>query len=47
MKNMKIYEKLLKMMFINIYCTDLMFQEAMMSYYFQFPFSFQVITKVF
>ena len=30
MKNMKKYYKLLKMMFINNYCTDFMFQEAMM-----------------
>ena len=30
MKNMKNYYKLLKMMFINNYCTDFMFQEAMM-----------------
>ena len=30
MKNMKNYYKLLKMMFINDYCTDFMFQEAMM-----------------
>ena len=27
---MKNYNKLLKMMFINNYCTDFMFQEAMM-----------------
>ena len=53
MKNLKNYEKLLKMMFIDNYYTDFMFQEAMMmftfnivSHYFQFPFSFQVITKV-
>ena len=30
MKNMKNYYKLLKMMFLNNYCTDFMFQEAMM-----------------
>ena len=30
MKNMKNYYKLLKMMFINNYCTIFMFQEAMM-----------------
>ena len=30
MKNMKKYYKLLKMMFIDNYCTDFMFQEAMM-----------------
>ena len=30
MKNMKNYYKLLKMMFINNYCTDFVFQEAMM-----------------
>ena len=30
MKNIKNYEKLLKVMFINNYCTDFMFQEAMM-----------------
>ena len=30
MKNMKNYEKLLKMMSINNYYTDYMFQEAMM-----------------
>ena len=30
MKNMKNYCKLLKMMFLNNYCTDFMFQEAMM-----------------
>ena len=29
MKNMKKYEKLLKMMFINNYCTDFMFEEVM------------------
>ena len=29
MKNMKNSEKLLKMMFINNYCTDFMFQEVM------------------
>ena len=29
MKNMKNYEKLFKMMFINNYCTDFMFQEVM------------------
>ena len=29
MKNMKNNEKLLKMMFINNYCTDFMFQEVM------------------
>ena len=29
MKNMKIYLKLLKLMFINNYCTDFMFQEVM------------------
>ena len=29
MKNMKNYQKLLKMMFINNYCTDFMFQEVM------------------
>ena len=29
MKNMKNYEKLLRMMFINNYCTDFMFQEVM------------------
>ena len=57
MKNMKNYYKLLKMMFINNYCTDFMFQESMMcetcspsinvvSHYFQFLFSFQDITKV-
>ena len=56
MKNMKNYYKLLKMIFIKNYCTDFMFQEAMMcetcstfnivSHYFQFPFSFQDITKV-
>ena len=52
---MKNYYKLLKMMFINNYSTDFMFQEVMMcetcspsilSHYFQFPFSFQDITKV-
>ena len=30
MKNMKNYYKLLKVMFLNNYCTDFMFQEAMM-----------------
>ena len=30
MKNLKNYYKLLKLMFINNYCTDFMFQEAMM-----------------
>ena len=30
MKNMKNYLKWLKMMFMNNYCTDFMFQEAMM-----------------
>ena len=30
MKNMKNYYKLLKMTFINNYCTAVMFQEAMM-----------------
>ena len=30
MKNMKNYYKLLKMMFINNYCTGFMFQEVMM-----------------
>ena len=29
MKNMKIYLKNLKLMFINNYCTDFMFQEVM------------------
>ena len=29
MKNMKNYYKLLKLMFTNNYCTDFMFQEAM------------------
>ena len=29
MKNMKIYKKLLKLMFINNYCTDFLFQEFM------------------
>ena len=29
MKNMKNYEKLLKLMFINNYCTEFMFQEVM------------------
>ena len=29
MKNMKNYQKLFKMMFINNYCTDFMLQEAM------------------
>ena len=29
MKNMKIYQKLLKLKFINNYCTDFMFQEVM------------------
>ena len=29
MKNMKIYQKLLKLMLINNYCTDFMFQEVM------------------
>ena len=29
MKNMKNYYKLLKMIFINNYCTDFMFEEAM------------------
>ena len=29
MKNMKNYYKLLKLMFINNYCTDFMFQEVM------------------
>ena len=52
---MKNYDKLLQMTFINNYCTDFMFQEVMMcetcsplilSHYFQFPFSFQDITKV-
>ena len=28
-ENMKNYQKLLKMMFINNYCTDFMFQEVM------------------
>ena len=28
MKNMKIYQKLLKLMFINNYCTDFMFKEV-------------------
>ena len=41
-------------MFINIYCTDFMFQEVMVcnififnivSHHFQFPFSFQDISK--
>ena len=42
-------------MFINNYCTDFMFQEVMVcnifnfnivSHYFQFPFSFQDISRV-
>ena len=53
---MKNYKQLLKMMFINNYCTDLIFQEAMMCetcspsilslIIFNFLLVFYVITKV-
>ena len=48
MKNLKNYYKLLKFMFINNYCTDFMFQEAMMcmfTFKFSFPNSFKMLTS--